>query len=72
MEALEQAAQRQGVSYEDFKANIRNQILTQSVVRDEVGRSIHMTHADEQKYYEAHQIQRSSRPRPKRTTCTPG
>ena len=55
MEALEQAARRQGVSYEDFKANIRNQIMTQSVVRDEVGRNIHMTHADEEKYYQAHQ-----------------
>ncbi len=55
MEALEQAARKQGVSYEDFKANIRNQILTQSVVRDEVGRSIRMTHADEEKFYQAHQ-----------------
>ena len=55
MEALEQAARRQGVSYEDFKSNIRNQIMTQSVVRDEVGRNIHMTHGDEEKYYQAHQ-----------------
>ena len=54
MEALEQAARRQGVSYEDFKANIRNQIMTQSVVRDEVGRNIRMTHADEEKFYTAH------------------
>ena len=30
--------QQQGVSYEDFKANIRNGIITQQVVRDEVGR----------------------------------
>ncbi len=38
LEDLEKAAQQQGVSYEDFKANIRNSIITQQVVRDEVGR----------------------------------
>ena len=36
MEDLEKAAQEQGVSYEDFKANIRNQIITQEVMRQEV------------------------------------
>src|SRR3954463_6106037 len=43
MEDLEKAAQDQGVSYEDFKANIRNQIITQQVMRDEVGRHISFT-----------------------------
>ena len=43
MEDLEKAAQQQGVSYEDFKANIRNNIITQQVVRDEVGRKISMS-----------------------------
>ncbi len=57
MEALEAAARKQGVSFEDFKANIRNGILTRSVVRDEVGRSIRMTHADEQRYFDAHKDQ---------------
>ncbi|QHS50465.1 peptidylprolyl isomerase [Edaphobacter sp. 12200R-103] len=54
MEALEKAAAQQGVSFEDFKANIRNGILTQQVVRDEVGRHIQMTQGTEQAYYEAH------------------
>jgi peptidyl-prolyl cis-trans isomerase SurA len=54
MEALEKAAAQQGVSFEDFKANIRNGILTQQVVRDEVGRHIQMTQNTEQAYYEAH------------------
>ena len=40
LEDLEKAAQQQGVSYEDFKANIRNSIITQQVVRDEVGRRL--------------------------------
>jgi len=54
MEDLEKAAQEQGVSFEDFKANIRNNIITQQVVRDEVGRRLQFTHADAQKYYDAH------------------
>jgi peptidyl-prolyl cis-trans isomerase SurA len=54
MEDLEKAARQQGVSFEDFKANIRNSILTQQVVRDEVGRRLQMTQAQEQAYYEAH------------------
>jgi peptidyl-prolyl cis-trans isomerase SurA len=54
MEDLEKAAQQQGVSFEDFKANIRNTIITQQVVRDEVGRHLQMTPAQEQAYYEAH------------------
>ena len=55
LEDLEKAAQQQGVSYEDFKANIRNGIITQQVVRDEVGRRISMSPADIQSYYKAHE-----------------
>lgn len=54
LDDLEKAARQQGVSFEDFKANIRNGILTQQVVRDEVGRHIQMTQGTEQAYYEAH------------------
>jgi peptidyl-prolyl cis-trans isomerase SurA len=54
MEALEKAAASQGVSFEDFKANIRDSILTQQVVRDEVGRHLQMTQGMEQTYYDAH------------------
>jgi peptidyl-prolyl cis-trans isomerase SurA len=54
MEALEKAAAQQGVSFEDFKANIRNSVITQQVVRDEVGRRVQNTHAQEVAYYEAH------------------
>jgi peptidyl-prolyl cis-trans isomerase SurA len=55
LEDLEKAAQQQGVSYEDFKANIRNSIITQQVVRDEVGRRISMSPADVQRYFKAHE-----------------
>jgi peptidyl-prolyl cis-trans isomerase SurA len=54
MEDLEKAAAQQGVSFEDFKQHIRDGIIRQQVVRDEVGRRLNMTHADEQAYYAAH------------------
>lgn len=54
MEDLAAAARQQGVSFEDFKAKVRDQMLTQQVVREEVGRRLQLTHADEQKYYDAH------------------
>jgi peptidyl-prolyl cis-trans isomerase SurA len=54
LEDLEKAAQDQGVSYEDFKANIRNQIVTQQVMRDEVGRHISFTPGEVQRYYDQH------------------
>ena len=54
MEDLEKAAASQGVSYEDFKQNIRNGIITQQVIRDQVGRHIQMTQAELQKFYQQH------------------
>src|SRR5580700_3031591 len=51
---LEKAAREQGVSFEDFKANIRNQIITQEVMRQEVGEHIQMTPGEVQRYYEEH------------------
>jgi peptidyl-prolyl cis-trans isomerase SurA len=55
LEDLEKAAQQQGVSYEDFKASIRNGIITQEVVRNEVGRRITMSPSDAQNYFKAHE-----------------
>jgi peptidyl-prolyl cis-trans isomerase SurA len=55
MEDLEKAARQSGVSFEDFKASIRDRVITQMVVRDEVGRRMQQpTQAQEQAYYEAH------------------
>ena len=54
LEDLEKAAEQQGVSYEDFKANIRNQIITQQVMRQEVGSHISMTPGEVQRYFEVH------------------
>jgi peptidyl-prolyl cis-trans isomerase SurA len=54
MEELEEAAKQQGVSYEDFKQNLRNNIVTQSVIGREVGSHIIMTAEETQKFYEEH------------------
>jgi peptidyl-prolyl cis-trans isomerase SurA len=57
MEDLEKAyaAQQQGGSFEDFKASIRNSIITQQVVRDEVGRKISMSPGEVEAYFKAHE-----------------
>ncbi len=55
MEALEKAAQAQGVSYEDFKQNLKNNIITQAVIGREVGSRIQVSAEEEKKFYDEHQ-----------------
>jgi len=55
MDELEKAAKEQGVSFEDFKQNLRNQLLTQMVIREEVQPKIQVTKEDSKKYYAEHQ-----------------
>jgi peptidyl-prolyl cis-trans isomerase SurA len=57
MEDLEKAAQAQGVSFEDFKLEKKNQIITQQVIGKEVGQRLNLTPADEQKFYEEHKAE---------------
>lgn len=54
MEALQKAAEDQGVSWEDFKQSIRNQIIAQQVIRQEVGAHVNVTPPELQAYYNAH------------------
>src|SRR5581483_8926788 len=54
MDDLEKAAQSQGVSFEDFKQNLRNQIITQQVIGKEVGSKLNITKEEEQQFYDAH------------------
>ncbi len=54
MEDLEKAAKEQGISFEDFKANIRNGIITQEVMREEVGKMVQFTPGEAERYFEAH------------------
>jgi len=54
MEDLETQIDKSGVSFEDFKNNIRNQLIQQEVIRREVGSRVILDHAQVQKYYDEH------------------
>lgn len=54
LDELEKAVTAQGINWEDFKSNIRNRLLTQEVIRREVGSHITIGHDEEMKYYEEH------------------
>ncbi len=54
MEELEKAATAQGISYEDFKQNMRNQIITRKVIGEEVGAHLSITKEEEQQFYNEH------------------
>ena len=54
MEEMEKIARQQGVSFEDFKQNLKNNIITQQVISREVGSRIQISQAEIQKYYEEH------------------
>ena len=60
MEDLEKAAQAQGISFEDFKQNMKNNILTQRVIGQEVGGHITVTSQDIQQYYDQHKSRAGS------------
>jgi len=54
MDALEKAVTSQGLNWDDFKNNIRNHILTQKVIGQEVGSHITIAESDAKKFYEEH------------------
>src|ERR1700685_2380633 len=54
MEELEKAATAQGISYEDFKQNMRNQIITQKVIGEEVGSHLSISKEEQQQFYDEH------------------
>ena len=54
MEELEKAATAQGISYEDFKQNMRNQLITQKVIGEEVGSHLSITKEEQAKFYDEH------------------
>ena len=57
MEDLEKAAQAQGASYEEFKQNLRNQIITQRVIGQEVGSKLTMNKDEVAKFYNEHKAE---------------
>jgi peptidyl-prolyl cis-trans isomerase SurA len=57
MEDLEKAATSQGISYEDFKQNLKNQIITQQVISREVGSRMNVSKEELQQFYDEHKSQ---------------
>ena len=57
MEDLEKAAQTQGISFEDFRQNLKNQIITQQVISKEVGSRMSISKEEMQQFYEEHKSQ---------------
>ncbi|HTV60265.1 MAG TPA: peptidylprolyl isomerase [Verrucomicrobiae bacterium] len=51
---LEKAVESQGLSWEDYKSQIRNNLLTQEVIRRDVGSRIDIAESDARAYYAAH------------------
>jgi peptidyl-prolyl cis-trans isomerase SurA len=54
MEELEKAVEGSGISWEDYKTQIRNGLLTQEVMRKEVGSRINIGSEEVKKYYDEH------------------
>ena len=54
MEDLETQIDKSGISFEDFKNNIRNQLIQQEVIRHEVGSKMILDHAQVLQYYNEH------------------
>jgi peptidyl-prolyl cis-trans isomerase SurA len=57
MEDLEKAVEQQGIPWEDYKSKLRDSLLTQELVRREVGSRIIIGHDDVEKYYEEHKTE---------------
>ena len=54
LEDLETEVEKSGQNYEDFKDQIRRNLLMREVMEREVGSRIQMSHEDARKFYEAH------------------
>jgi peptidyl-prolyl cis-trans isomerase SurA len=54
MESLEKEVNKSGQDFEDFKSQIRNQLLTQQIISKEAGSHIINSHEEVAKYYEDH------------------
>jgi len=54
LDDLEKAVESQGLSWDDYKAQIRNSLLTQEVIRRDVGSRINISDSDAHAYYDAH------------------
>lgn len=54
MEALQKAVESQGIVWEDYKEQLKDSLLTQRVIQQEVGSTIKISNEDIQNYYNQH------------------
>jgi peptidyl-prolyl cis-trans isomerase SurA len=54
IEDLEKEAAKQGINWEEFKQNLKNNILTQMVISREVGPRVQITAEEEKQFYDEH------------------
>lgn len=59
MDDLEKAAAAQGMSYEDFKQNLKTDIITQQVIQREVAPHINVSNEEVRRFYERHKSELS-------------
>ena len=57
MEDLEKAAASQGMSFEDFKQNLKTDIITQQVIQREVTPHINVSNEEVRKFYDKHKAE---------------
>jgi peptidyl-prolyl cis-trans isomerase SurA len=57
MDDLEKAVESQGIAWEDYKTQLRNSLLTQEVIRQQVGGHMDIGSDEVKKYYEEHKDQ---------------
>lgn len=55
MDALEEEARKQGISFEDFKEQIRTGVVAEQVIAQEVGSKLRISTEDAQDWYNKHQ-----------------
>ena len=55
LDDLEKAVESEGLSWDDYKLQFRNRLLTQEVIHREMGSRIIIGHDEVQQYYDAHQ-----------------
>lgn len=54
MDDLQKAVEAQGITYEDFKEQIRENVITQQVISQQVGPHVQVSESDIQDYYKTH------------------
>jgi peptidyl-prolyl cis-trans isomerase SurA len=54
LESLQKEAEKSGISWEDFKQQQKNQIITRKVIQEEVGGHLSISNEDAQEFYDKH------------------